>query len=255
MIYSTFYGPAIERVELLPIPDFDLTEPQRKDLQQTLVWTKRFFDSAVEGNLHIGGHGFDKTIRQAGAAAYISSREGWPVFLPTLTAMIMDVGRTSQDPRARTFEHGLLSREMVVPLLDSLDSMTEEAREVVANATEDHPKLNENVRRSYVVEAAMDADRLDCLGALGPLRAASWRPNIPLILPEEIDTSSGDSQIQTVWQDMFYRQLGWVDMLWTQTAREIAGPRVEFYRLYLAELKLQAGFMYEAYGRLGLQLT
>lgn len=241
-----------DRIELLPLPDFDLTQQQQEVLQNTLLWTKGFFDNVPQGT-HIGGHGFDKAMRQAGMSAWLSYKEGHPVFLPTLTAMIMDVGRTrSQDPRSRGWEHGLVSREMISPLLNSLDILTNEERELLGNAVEDHPKLNENVRRNYVVEIAMDADRLDCLGALGPLRAASWRPNIPLILPEEVGTSSVDSEIQTVWQDMAVRHMEWIDMLWTVAAREIAGPRVEFYHHYLKELKLQASFMYQAYKNLGI---
>lgn len=242
---------AIERVEHLPIPEFSLTGSQREALRGALLWTKKFFDNVPQG-AHVGGHGFDKTMRQAGIAAYLACCEGHPVFLPVLTAMVMDVGRTSQDPRSKSIQHGLLSREMISPLLDSLNILTGEEKKWVGDAVEDHPKLNEKVRRSYIVEIAMDADRLDCLGMLGPLRAASWRPNIPIILPEETNTQSGDTQIKTMWQDMTVRQMEWADMLWTETAREVARPRVAAYRAYLEELKLEVSFMYEAYKRLGL---
>lgn len=144
-----------ERIELLSLPDFDLTKPQQEALQKTLLWTKDFFDNVPQG-MHIGGHGFDKTMRQAGMAAYLSIREGHPAFLPTLTAMVMDVGRTSQDPRSRTYEHGVVSKEMVSPLLSSLDVLSKEEKELVENAIEDHPKMNENVRRNYIVEIAME---------------------------------------------------------------------------------------------------
>ena len=242
-----------DRVEFQPIPKFDLTEPQRETLRQTLIWTKAFFENVPEGT-HIGGHGFDKTMRQAGTAAHLSQMENHPVFLPTLTAVVMDVGRASQDPRSRSYQHGELSREMIIPLLDSLEILTPDEKELISNAVEDHPKMNENVRRNFVVEIAMDADRLDCLGALGPLRAASWRPNIPLILPEEIDTRSADADtdIMTIWQDMTVRQMEWVNMLWTQSAREVVRPRVVAYRAYLEELRLETSFMYQAYKNLGL---
>lgn len=231
--------------------DFDLTVNQQDALRHTLVWVKNYFDN-VPPDTHIGGHGFDKTLRQAGMAAVIASEEGYPVFLPVLTAMVMDVGRATQDPRSKNFQHGELSREMInTDLLGSLNILTQD-RILVGNAVEDHSKLNEKVRRSYVVEAAMDADRLDCLGALGPLRSASWRPNIPLILPEETETNSSDTQIQTMYQDMAYRHLEWVDMLWTQTARSIATPRVQAYREYLKRLQDEASFSYQAFQKLGI---
>lgn len=233
-------------------PEFYLSDTQREALHTAVVWTKEYFDSVPEGT-HIGGHGFDKTMRQIGLAKKISSEEGHPVFLPVLTAMVMDVGRATQDPRSRNFQHGQLSREIIeAKLLGSLDVLTSEDRELIGNAVEDHSKLNENVRRSYVVEVIMDADRLDCLGALGPLRSASWNPNLPLILPEETETSSVETNLKTLWQDMASRYMEWVDMLWTNTAREIAKPRVREYRKYLKRLKNEALFSYQEYQELNL---
>lgn len=238
--------------ELTQIPNFDLSDTQREALQRTVVWTKRYFDNIPEG-IHIGGHGFDKTMRQAGMAAVIASKEGYLIFLPVLTAMVMDVGRTTTDPRSRNFQHGQLSREILeAELFGLLEILTPEDKQIIGNATEDHSKLNENVRRTYLVEVVMDADRLDCLGALGPLRSASWNHNLPLILPEETETSSVETNLKTLWQDMSYRHMEWVDMLWTNTAREIAGPRVLAYREYLKRLQDEASFSYQAYKKLGI---
>jgi len=240
-----------ERIELLPLPEFDLTPDQREALIITRDWTKEFFDSVPEGT-HVGGHGFDKTMRQAGTAAHLSFLEGYPIFLPILTAMVMDVGRTSSDKRSRSWQHGLLSREMIIPLLDSITILTDDEKELISNAAEDHSKQNDNVRRSRVVEIAMDADRLDCLGALGPLRSASWNSHLPAILPEETSTGSAESDLKTMWQDMSVRHMEWIGMLWTDSAKEISRPRIEVYQRYLEELRLEASFMYSAYKKLGL---
>lgn len=226
---------------------FGLTSEQRTALHIALVWTKKYFDSVPQGT-HIGGHGFDKTMRKAGMAAIIDSGEGQPVFLPVLASMIMDVGRATSDPRSKTYQHGELSRELSEKdLFPKLTILRTDERILLSNALEDHSKMNNKVRRSYVVEVAMDADRLDCLGALGPLRAASWRPNIPIILPEETSAFSGDTQIQTMYQDMSVRHMEWVDMLWTKTARNIATPRIKAYRKYLERLKTETAFTYQAF--------
>ncbi|MDO8639238.1 MAG: hypothetical protein Q7R43_06695 [Candidatus Daviesbacteria bacterium] len=232
--------------------NFGLTGQEREVLEQALVWTRGHFER-IPADVVIGGHGFDKTMRQAGMAAIVSSGEGHPVFLPVLTSMVMDVGRATSDPRSRNYLHGQLSRELIVDnLLRKLDLLTDQDRILVANAVEDHSKLNEYVRRSYVVEAVMDADRLDCLGALGPLRSASWLHNLPLILPGEVDTNSTDGQLKTMYQDMVIRHMEWVDMLWTDTARKIAKPRVQAYREYLARLQGEASVSYKAFEKLGI---
>lgn len=233
-------------------PNFGLTEAQQQALHHTLVWTKSYFDNTPK-DMSIGGHGFDKTMRQAGMAAIIASGEGHPVFLPVLTAMVMDIGRVTRDSRSKNYQHGQLSRELVeANLLGSLAILTPEEGVLIGNAVEDHSKLNEYVRRSYVVEIVMDADRLDCLGALGPLRSAAWLHNLPIILPDEANTGSVDGQQQTMWQDMSVRHMEWVDMLWTDTARRIAAPRVQAYREYLARLQEEASFSYQALRNLGI---
>lgn len=232
--------------------EFDLTDLQRGILHKTLVWTKNYFDN-VPPDVFIGGHGFDKTMRQAGMAAVIASGEGYSSFLPVLTAMVMDVGRVTKDERSKSYRHGELSREIVeAQLLGSLEILTDDDRVLIGNAIEDHSKLNKYVRSSYVVEVVMDADRLDCLGTLGPFRSASWHHNKPIILPEETNTNSADTAIETMWQDVSVRQMEWVDMLWTATAQEIAYPRVRAYRTFLKRLKEEASFSYNAFRRLGI---
>jgi hypothetical protein len=231
--------------------NFGLTEKERTVLGQALEWTRGYFDR-IPADVVIGGHGFDKTMRQAGMAAIVSYQEGYPVFLPVLTSMIMDVGRATSDQRSRNYLHGQLSREIIEDTLLGHLGISTQDQLLVADAVEDHSKLNQYVRRNFVVEVAMDSDRLDCLGALGPLRSASWLHNLPLILPDEVDTNSTDGKLKTMYQDMAYRHMEWVDMLWTDTARRIALPRVLAYREYLARLKEEAYVSYNAFKELGI---
>lgn len=234
---------------------FGLTGEQKSALHTVLVWTKKYFDNMPD-YIHIGGHGFDKTMRQAGMAALIAQKEGCPVFLPVLTAAVMDVGRAVVDERSTNFRHGELSREMIEKaLLPNVPLLTNADKTLIGNAVEDHSKLNDKVRRNYVVEVVMDADRLDCLGALGPLRAASWRPNIPIILPAESTKGSGDTEIQTMYQDMSVRHIEWFDMLWTESAKRIAIPRVRAYRNYLKRLKRETSYSYQAFEALKLGVS
>lgn len=176
--------------------------------------------------------------------------------MPALTGTIFDIGRTNpDDERAKNYLHGQLSREMTTDFLNSLP-ITEEEKILVADAMEVHPRLNEylieNRKDTWLAKILQDADRLDSLGLLGFLRSSAFRWKLPLIKPEETDTSSAEQDIGSIWQDIAYRVLEWNDMLWTQTAREIARPRVLEYRRALDELKIEASFMYQAYKNLGL---
>lgn len=246
----------LERVELLPPPEFVLSGPERELLRKVDDFAKEFFIRAAERGIEAGGHGYDHNQRVSGMAAAIAVYEGHAPFLPALTGFIFDIGRTnSEDNRSRNFLHGELSREMSANFLESLP-ITEEEKILIGDAMEVHPRLNEylvqNNKNTWLATILQDADRLDSLGHLGFLRSAAFRWRLPLIKPEETDTSSAEQDISSIWQDIAYRVLEWKDMLWTETARKIALPRVIEYRRGLEELKIEASFMYQAYKNLGI---
>jgi len=245
----------IERIELLPPPEFNLTLTERVLLRRADNFAKESFIKA-EGKMDAGGHQYDHNQRVAGMAAAIAAYEGHPPFLAALAGTIFDIGRTNaDDPRSKNYLHGQLSREVSSYFLNSLP-ITEEERLLVGNAMEDHPRpnkyLRENSLDTWLIRILQDADRLDSLGLLGFLRSAAFRWKLPLIKPEETDTSSTEQDIGSIWQDIAYRVLEWNDMLWTDTAKEVARPRVLEYRRALEELKIEASFMYKAYKNLGL---
>jgi HD superfamily phosphodiesterase len=247
-----------ERIELLPIPDFNLTPIQVNMLRDADAFAKEFFErSARDGKMDTGGHQYDHNQRVSGMAATIAAYEGHSPFLAALTGTLFDIGRTNaDDPRSKNYLHGELSREMSADFLSSL-LISRDDRLMVADAMAVHPRLNEflvdNGKDTPLAKILQDADRLDSLGLIGFLRSAAFRWRLPLIKPEETDTSSQEQNITSIWQDIAYRVMEWNDMLWTDTARDIAKPRVIEYRRGLDELKTEAGFMYQAYKKLGFQ--
>lgn len=232
------------------IPEFELTKDQRLALERTRDWAGDFFKRQELAVLHrMGGHGFDKSERTAAWAAMIASGECYSTFLPVLTALLIDVGRTSTDPRATTYGHGQLSREMSAGFLASLPILTAEDRILVGDAIEDHPLLNENVRPTWLVKVVMDADRMDCLGPLGPLRAASGLWPLPLVLADQLKNETTWAGTRSMYDGMRF-QLAWYALLWTKTAREIARPRVIAYRSFVARVAEEALFTNRVYQRL-----
>lgn len=231
-------------------PDFEITADQVVALRTTEFWVYDLFEKKEPAALHrMGGHGFDKSPRTASWAAIIAQGEGYSPFLPALTSLLIDVGRTSEDPRAKNYGHGQLSREMSADFLQSLTILTGEERTLVGDTIEDHPKLNENVRPTWLVKVVMDADRLDCLGPLGPLRAASGLWDKPLILPDQLDNETTWGGVKTMYDGLRF-QLAWFDMLWTETAREIARPRVLAYREFVESVRQEAQFTNGIYQKL-----
>lgn len=239
-----------ERVELLPIPEIPLTNIQKNVLRTTRLWVEDFHIQATkEGRVVMGGHGMDQVQRVAGMAGFLAVTERYEPFLPILSALLADIGRTSLDVRVHTWQHGELSAEMARELLDSL-SLPILDKELVQKAIEDHPKKNEEVRRSFVVELLQDADRLTSLGIIGIARAGATHWERP-VYAEELGRSTEYSDINSIYHDLF-RILEWYDMLWTATARKIAEPRVLELRHAMNQFNTEASFMHTAYGNLGI---
>jgi uncharacterized protein len=236
----------------LDAPAIELTPEQRSTLSATRVWAERFFDEAqVSDTMIVGGHGYDHCQRVAGMAAVIAEGEGLDVFLPVFTALIFDLGRTSKDPRGRTYLHGQLSAEMASEYVESVAGLSPSDRELILAAVADHPLTNDQVRETYVAKVVMDADRLDTLGALGPVRAATHRWRLPLFTGTETD-ADGESALVSVYQDFAVRLPKWYDSLWTDTARAVAGPRLKFLQVFNAQFREEASSMMASFHRLGI---
>lgn len=240
----------MERIEAQEPPNIYLQDNEREVLHEAHVWVKSFFDQATEDNrVVMGGHGLDHNERVAGMAAYLALEEGYEPFLPAFTSLLFDVGRTSKDSRAHNFEHGRLSVEIAKDFIESIPLLTPDNRILIMNAMADHPLLNKAVRESWLVKIVQDADRLDTIGALAPVRAAATRWKLPLYA-DRVVNSAEEKDIETIYQDFAVRIPKWVESIWTETAREIARPRVDFLMRFIEEYDIEAGFMLKAFQNL-----
>jgi HD superfamily phosphodiesterase len=237
----------MNRIEDNIPPKAKFTQEQKDVLIRTRKWAVKFFsEEEKKGRVVMGGHGFDHNQRVSGMAATLALMEKKDPFLPVLITLIYDIGRTSNDPRALNYKHGQLSREMSKAYIDSISLLSSADKELVKNAIEDHPLYNKDVRRNYVIEIVMDADRLDSIGALGPVRAGATRWKLPLFTLQT-DTTYEDTEIKSIYQDFAFRVSRWYDSLWTKSAREIAKPRVKFLNQFIKEYEKEASFMLKAY--------
>lgn len=240
--------------EKRPISNIELSEEQRRSVLLTYSFAKDFFDRAKEEGVMMGAHGLDHGLRVVGNTLLICQGEGTDPFLPTITALLIDIGRSVDDPRAKNWQHGFVSAELSEPFLEEL-GLSEQDKNIVLNALKDHSRRNELVDYpSSVVKAVMDGDRLSTVGPLGPLRAAATRPHLPLILPESEETSTSDDDITSVFFDVKYRQPEWFGWLWTPTARKMAERKKIFHEYYVQEVEKDVAPAYNACREIGLPL-
>ncbi|MBI2600863.1 hypothetical protein HYW42_02820 [Candidatus Daviesbacteria bacterium] len=98
----------------------------------------------------------------------------------------------------------------------------------------------------------MDADRLDSMGALGPVRAAATRWNLPLYTDKKIE-SAEEKDIKSIFQDFSIRVPKIYNSLWTKSARQIARSRIQFLRVFIKEYEKEAHFMLKSFHDLEIE--
>lgn len=232
-------------------PTVTLSNDERVVLKKTLAFIIDYYQKQQKsGETSIGGHGLNHAKRVAGVASFIAVNEKKPPFLPILSALIHDLGRASQDSRSKSRLHGQLSREIADPFIKKL-SLTDGDKNTVTNAIEDHPFLNSQVRNSYVVEILMDADRLDTLGAIAPVKSASAHWQLPLV--GKINLAYGDeSRIDSIYGYFGVRIPQWANMMWTKTGKRIAKERLNFLMQFNKKFLEELQFMESCFKNLNL---
>lgn len=151
-----------------------------------------------------------------------------------------------------THLHGQLSAEIVAEHVRTV-GLPPSAQKLVLDAIADHPLRNDQVRDTYVVRVLQDADRLDTLGAVGAVRCGSHRWWLPLFTGDE-PTSVEEPALAlvSIYQDFAVRVPAWYDCIWTDTARAIAKPRIQFLRTFIAQFREEADCMMESFHLLGI---
>ena len=215
-------------------------------LRLTDSYVHEYSSEAIRsGSIHEGSHGEDHGRRVGGLSRIIAIGEGQNPYLPTLAGFIHDLGRAkTDDPRSKNSQHGILSIEIARDFLEELPiSHTE--RDLIIEAVEDHPFLNNKVRRNGLVEILQDADRCDGLGPITPIKVAQYKPLWPLH-PEHICQEIPDQLGENLFdQFVFVRE--WYDMLWTKTARNMIKNDVEFLDEYMKRYNDQLKWYQQAY--------
>jgi len=204
-----------------------------------------FSESSRKGGIQHGSHGLDHWRRVAGLGRVIAIGEDQNPFLPTLAGLIHDIGRLkTDDPRSGNSQHGILSIEIAGDFLNSL-SISQEEKDLVRSAIEDHPFLNERVRKNGLVEVLQDADRCDGLGPITPVKMSQWRPFYPLHPNHVCQETPYEPSENILYNLKFMRE--WYDMLWTRTAKNLVMDDVTFLDEYIRRYDDQLKRYQQAY--------
>lgn len=177
-------------------------------------------------------HGMDHALRVTQLARHIAEAEGYDVTEAEVAGLLHDIGRTVQEEEKG---HGPAGVPLASELLDRFTDYDDDTKQRILNAVRDHSGLDTEGTLTHIVQ---DADMLDGLGAVGLMRAYTSKSHLPAYDPQNIVPSVGarDTNIH----DQVAFQLEWLDMMHTNTGRELAQRRgafmLEFLRQFEAEV-------------------
>ncbi len=178
---------------------------------------------------HTPAHGITHVLRVAHNARVLAEKEGYDVIEAESAGLLHDMGRTLTDSDE---EHAEAGMSLVTELLDAMD-FPEDARQRIISAIEQHSKKQSEGELAHILQ---DADKLDGLGAIGIQRAYVSK----YFLPEYTDTITFEGEATRNFRslsEVVAFQLEWFNMLYTDTAKAIAAPRIEYMRSFVAELE------------------
>lgn len=179
---------------------------------------------------HFPGHDFKHVERVSKLARKIAEAEGYDPEEAEIAGLLHDVGRTVKDPKDTHAHEGVpIGKE----LLDKYTSLSDDVKQRIAKSIEVHSDLTTEGKLNNIVQ---DADKLDCMGAMGIIRAYQSLQGIPDFDPENIYPEPGTYGNFLNVHEGISLQIKWYDMLYTDKAREIGRPRKEFMIAYMNEV-------------------
>lgn len=257
---ENFYG--------LP-PEVSLKPYQRGILTDAKGFVINFFKLArQEKRVKYGSHGQDHNFRVAGLAGALATLDNRDPFLPILAGEIHDVGRAGNDPRAHDQFHGQLSVELAFNFVDGL-TISQEEKMLILQAVGEHPFM---ARKDFAIlgipeerqasiplvtietetiKYLQDADRLDGIGPITPIKVAAFSWDRPLMCPDPTSDEPLDVQKPDILS-FLGRHREWGDMLWTDAAKVVGKPWIEFLDMYRRQFASQMEYINRSVVNLGI---
>jgi hypothetical protein len=171
------------------------------------------------------GHGLDHDVLVAEFAAYICPD-------PAYTDMVWVSGILHSLDRVVGDEAAPQAIRDALEIVRT--DFTEEQRAEILEAVLRHSELNRD-DQSFTQIVLMDADRLANLQMATPIRAGQFRPSIPPLETEYLDTMNPAStyrEPKSILDDLRH-VLQWVDWLRTPRGKELGQEAGKDIRLYL----------------------
>ena len=185
-----------------------------------------------------GSHDWSHTERVVTLACHIARKEGGDPEIVELAALMHDVGRRDEDAQSGGLCHAELGAEMARKILIE-HSYDKEKTESVVSCIKTHRFRTGERPAALEGKIVYDADKLDCIGAVGIGRAFLFAGEVGATLHNshiDISKTKPYSREDTAYREFMVKLRHVKDKMLTDEGKKLAEERHAFMKEYFKRM-------------------
>jgi len=167
---------------------------------------------------------------------YIGKKEGADIYVLQLAVLLHDTGRKKEMENPDEFDHAEISVEIAKDLLKKYN-INGKIAERVLHCISAHRFRKEQKPETLEAKILFDADKIDCIGAIGVARAYAFvgKQNMRLYSNKDF-LGTGYEKEHSAVTEFTYKLSKVKNKLFTKTAKQIAFQRHRFMENFFKQL-------------------
>lgn len=185
-------------------------------------------------------HDWTHVERVERLAIAIAKKERADLFITQLSAILHDIGRKREMEDPDNLDHAEISAQMAAELLKKYDINGDIAKQVI-HCISSHRFRKNHKPKTLEAKVLFDADKIDCLGAVGIARAYAWAGKQGIKLYSDKDfLGTGYEPEHSPVTEFTFKLSKVKDRMMTQTGRITAHYRHKYLADFFERLKHEA---------------
>jgi uncharacterized protein len=186
-----------------------------------------------------GSHDWDHTERVYNMCLHIGKKEKADIIVLKLAALLHDIGREEQDKSKGVLCHARIGAKLVPELLKN-QGFDNNIIDSVVHCVKTHRFRKGNVPESLEAKILFDADKLDCIGAIGVARAIYFSAGHGAKIHNHNHTNIYDtleySKEDTAYREFNVKLKNVKSKMLTNEGKRIAEQRHDFMEKFFEQL-------------------
>ncbi|MGM5481929.1 MAG: HD domain-containing protein [Nanobdellota archaeon] len=193
---------------------------------------KSFFEDSK------GSHDWEHTLRVQSLAMHIGKYENADLDILNAAVLLHDIGRAEEDEKKGEICHAQKGAELAEELLDEFN-YSKDFIKSVKHCILTHRYRGKNIPQTKEAKILFDADKLDCLGAVGVGRAFLFAGEVGAKLHDknvDIDNTKSYTKDDTAYREFLVKGQYIKEKMQTSEGKRIAQERHKYAKEFFDRL-------------------